>query len=106
MSERGLIVETEAASAEALTHTTAEASANAAPPALLTMPAEVASRDDVVRLLDRICAYYERYEPSSPVPLLLARARRWVFKDFIDVLRDIAPDAVAQAEAIRGHDAT
>lgn len=104
VSERGLVVAPpDASSAEALTQTPVEAAAAPATP--LAMPAEVASRDDVVRLLDRICAYYEKCEPSSPVPLLLARARRWVFKDFIDVLRDIAPDAVAQAEAIRGHDA-
>jgi type VI secretion system protein ImpA len=59
----------------------------------------------VVRLLECICAYYEKYEPSSPVPLLLTRAKRLVSKNFIDALRDIAPDAVAQAEAVRGRDA-
>jgi hypothetical protein len=37
---------------------------------------------------------------------LLVRARRLVFKNFMEVLRDIAPDAVAQAEALRGGDAT
>ncbi|MFO1126848.1 MAG: type VI secretion system protein TssA [Rhodospirillales bacterium] len=68
------------------------------------IPAQVSSRDDVIRSLDCICAYYARYEPSSPIPLLLARARRLVSKDFMEVLRDIAPDAVAQAEALRGGD--
>lgn len=104
VSERGLIAP-DASSADVLPETAADASDDGAPAALLVMPTEVTSRDDVVRLLDRICAYYTRYEPSSPVPLLLARARRWVSKDFIDVLRDIAPDAVAQAEAICGRDA-
>jgi type VI secretion system protein ImpA len=41
-----------------------------------------------------------------PVPLLLVRVRPLVSKDFIDVLRDIAPDALAQTEAIRGRDGT
>lgn len=77
-----------------------------APAAPLAIPTQVTSREDVVRLLDCICTYYERCEPSSPVPLLLVRARRLVFKNFMEVLRDIAPDAVAQAEALRGGDAT
>jgi type VI secretion system protein ImpA len=50
-------------------------------------------------------AHNEKHEPSSPVPLLLARAKGLVFKDFMEVLRDIAPNAVAQAEALRGGDA-
>src|SRR5688572_19560972 len=34
------------------------------------------SRDDVVKALDKICEFYEKSEPSSPVPLLLRRAQR------------------------------
>jgi type VI secretion system protein ImpA len=33
------------------------------------LPGTITSREDVVRLLDRMCEYYERNEPSSPVPL-------------------------------------
>ena len=105
VSERGLIIEPEAASG----NPSAPARINqpgpgTAPAAVPTMAGDITSRDEVVRLLERICAYYEKYEPSSPVPLLLARAKRLVSKNFIDVLRDIAPDAVAQAEAVRGRD--
>lgn len=102
VAERGLIVASDASSADVLPGSSPGAPGDGAPAARVAMPAEVTSRDDVVRLLDRICAYYERYEPSSPVPLLLVRARRLVSMNFIDALRDIAPDAVAQAEAIRG----
>jgi type VI secretion system protein ImpA len=56
----------------------------------------------VVRTLDRICGYYARNEPSSPIPLLLRRARRLVTMDFVDIVRDLAPDALAQVEALRG----
>ncbi len=63
---------------------------------------EVASRDDVVRQLDRICEYYRRYEPSSPLPLLLQRAKRLVAKDFMTILRDLAPSGVAEAESLGG----
>lgn len=62
----------------------------------------IASRDDVVRMLDRICDYYSRNEPSSPVPLLLRRARSLVTKDFMGIMQDLAPAAIAQIEAIRG----
>jgi len=60
------------------------------------------SRGDVIRAIDLICAYYAQHEPSSPVPILLERAKRLVAKDFMDILRDLAPDGVAQLEMIRG----
>lgn len=65
---------------------------------------DIRSREDVVRTLDRLCAYFEKYEPSSPLPLLLERAKRLVSKSFLEILRDLAPDAVEQAEKLRGSD--
>ncbi len=62
----------------------------------------VNSREDVVYLLERACDYYARCEPSSPVPLLLQRARRLVEKDFIEIMRDLAPTGLVQAEEITG----
>jgi type VI secretion system protein ImpA len=64
--------------------------------------ATVASREDVVRLLDQICNYYERQEPSSPLPLLLRRCRRLVSAAFIDIIRDVAPGGLPQVETLRG----
>lgn len=64
--------------------------------------AEIASREDVVRALDRICDYYSRNEPSSPVPLLLKRARRLATGSFLDIVRDLAPDSLAQIEKVCG----
>jgi type VI secretion system protein ImpA len=63
---------------------------------------EVSSREDVVRVLDKACDYFERHEPSSPVPLLLKRAKRLISKSFLDIMRDLAPDGVPQAETIGG----
>ncbi len=63
---------------------------------------EVGSREDVAKLLDKICEYFERYEPSSPVPLLLRRAKRLLGKDFLEIMRDLVPDGVTQAEHFRG----
>jgi type VI secretion system protein ImpA len=66
------------------------------------MPGQIRSRDDVVRTLDQICAYYDRSEPSSPVPLLMRRARRLVTMSFVDIIKDMAPDAVSQVALIGG----
>lgn len=72
------------------------------PRANLGTTGEIASRDDVVRALDRICDYYSRNEPSSPVPLLLKRAQRLATGSFMEIMRDMAPDALAQIEKICG----
>jgi type VI secretion system protein ImpA len=63
---------------------------------------ELASRDQVVRLLDQLCAYYERHEPSSPVPILLRRAKRLTGMQFIDIVRNLAPGGLAEIETLRG----
>jgi type VI secretion system ImpB/VipA family protein len=44
---------------------------------------EIGSRDDVIRALDSICAYYARFEPSSPVPMFMERCKRLVTKNFM-----------------------
>jgi type VI secretion system protein ImpA len=62
----------------------------------------VTTRADAVRLLDLAIAYYERYEPSSPLPLLIGRARRMAEKNFLDILRDMAPEGVDSAQRLFG----
>ena len=64
----------------------------------------ISSRQDVVRALDLICDYYARLEPSSPVPLFLQRAKRLVSKDFMDIIKDLAPDGLGQVQFIKGQD--
>jgi len=71
-------------------------------PAMPLVTGEVTSRDDVIRWLDKLCEYFKRSEPSSPVPILLRRAKRLVSKDFMEIVRDLAPESVAQFEYIRG----
>jgi type VI secretion system protein ImpA len=63
---------------------------------------DIRSREDAIRMIDKICVYFERHEPSSPVPLLLYRAKRLISKDFLEILRDLTPDGVTQAESIGG----
>ena len=62
----------------------------------------IRSRQDAIRALDAVAEFFRQNEPSSPVPLFLERAKRLVSKDFLEVLADIAPDAVAQARAAGG----
>ncbi len=62
----------------------------------------ISTRADAMRLLDLVAAYYARYEPSSPLPLLLDRARRLADMSFIDILRDLAPDGLNQAKIVAG----
>jgi len=63
---------------------------------------EIRDTRDVVTVLDAICDYYERTEPSSPIPILMQRAKRLVGRDFMDIIRNVAPDAVRQVEELRG----
>jgi len=67
-----------------------------------TASGAVRNRSDVLAAIDRICEYYARAEPSSPVPLLLQRAKRLVNKDFMEIVRDLTPAGVAEAEVIGG----
>lgn len=81
-----------------------EAGAQIAPAAASAAPVgaigSIRSREDVVRAMEAICAYYARYEPASPVPLALKRAQAWVTLDFLTVLADIAPDSLSDARRV------
>lgn len=57
---------------------------------------------DVINALDRIVDYYARHEPSSPIPILLTRAKRLVNADFLTIVRDMAPSGVENVNLIGG----
>jgi type VI secretion system protein ImpA len=65
-------------------------------------PGVINSRADAIRALDAVAEYFRRNEPSSPIPLFVERAKRLVAKDFLEVLADIAPDALAVARSAGG----
>jgi type VI secretion system protein ImpA len=60
------------------------------------------SREDVKRVLEQVCEYLEKVEPSNPAPLLIRRARRLLDRSFIDIIQDLAPDAFGQIEKLAG----
>ncbi|WP_267269116.1 type VI secretion system protein TssA [Pseudomonas protegens] len=85
----------------------AEAPANEAgnapvAPAAMRISGEINSREDVLRSLDRLLAYYSRHEPSSPLPVLLNRAKNLVNADFAAIVRNLIPDGMSQFENLRG----
>jgi type VI secretion system protein ImpA len=65
-------------------------------------PGEITSHLDVHKAIDKICEFYSKHEPSSPVPILLKRAKRLVGKDFEALLKDLTPDAVRQLRVFSG----
>ncbi|SAL53081.1 type VI secretion system protein TssA [Caballeronia telluris] len=65
-------------------------------------PARIVSAQGVIEALDTICAYYADHEPSSPLPVLLQRARRLVGKSFIEIIEDVAPDGAGQFRHLGG----
>jgi type VI secretion system protein ImpA len=86
----------------------APAAANAESAAMATQGGEVVavgnirSRQDAIRALEAAAEFFRRNEPSSPVPLLIDRAKRLVSKNFLEVLADVAPDGLSQARSVSG----
>jgi type VI secretion system protein ImpA len=68
----------------------------------VSLSGQIRSREDAIRLLDRVCEYLERHEPASPAPLLIRRAQRLMTKSFLDIVKDLLPDSVSKVETLAG----
>lgn len=79
-----------------------EEGGGAGPGAVAAAHGKIAGPQDVMRRIDELCEYYARSEPSSPVPLLLRRAQRLVGKDFVDLMKDLAPTGISELQVISG----
>jgi len=66
------------------------------------MSGSVESAQDARNALDRVMEYFHRYEPSSPVPIILERAKRLVGADFMTIMRDMAPAGMDSVMMIGG----
>lgn len=60
------------------------------------------SREDVVKALDAICAYYARNEPSSPIPMFMERSKRLVMMSFVDLIKELVPEGLSKVDMLRG----
>ncbi len=52
-------------------------------------PPPMASRAEAERFLAGVEAYFRTAEPSSPIPMLLAKARQYLRRDFLFILKDL-----------------
>lgn len=79
-------------------------SAAAAAPAttLNWRSAQIQSRDDAQLMLDKVKHYFRLHEPSHPAPLMIDRVQRLITLDFMQIIRDLAPDGLNQLETILG----
>ncbi len=51
-----------------------------------------ASREFAMQCLEQACVYFERQEPSSPVPVLLRRAQKLAGQNFLEIIRILNPE--------------
>jgi type VI secretion system protein ImpA len=68
----------------------------------VALSGEISSRADVLRVLDKICEYYDQFEPASPVPIFMKRAKKLVTMSFVDVIKELAPEAMSKIELYTG----
>ncbi|MDE2454766.1 MAG: type VI secretion system protein TssA [Burkholderiales bacterium] len=64
----------------------------------------VTSREEALRAIDMVCEYLERAEPTNPAPLFLRRARQLVSHNFLQLMKVLAPDALAEVARVVGVD--
>lgn len=62
----------------------------------------IQSREDAIRMLERVCEYLDRTEPANPAPLLIRRAQHLIKKNFLEIIQDLAPDSLGQIKKIAG----
>lgn len=77
--------------------------ATAAPAgAVRPLGAGVNSREDALRAIDLVCEFLERTEPTNPAPLFLRRARRLISHSFLELVKELAPEALAEVARVVG----
>ncbi len=64
----------------------------------------VTTRDEAIRAIDMVCAYLEAAEPANPAPLFLRRARQLISHNFLQLMKELAPDAMSDVARIVGVD--
>lgn len=71
-------------------------------PSFNSVDMKLTSRQDVERCFELICTYYNEFEPSSPIPILVNRSKKLVNLDFLEIVKDIFPDALEQVHKLGG----
>ncbi|MEO7245777.1 MAG: type VI secretion system ImpA family N-terminal domain-containing protein [Rubrivivax sp.] len=64
----------------------------------------VRSREEALRAIDMVRDYLERAEPSNPASLFLRRAQQLISHNFLQLMKELAPDAMGEVARIVGVD--
>ena len=62
----------------------------------------ITSRAQAIAAIEAVCAYLSQAEPSNPAQLLLARAKGLIDKNFLQLVKELAPEALAEVSKIMG----
>lgn len=64
----------------------------------------VNSRAEAVRAIEMVCAYLERSEPTNPAQLFLRRASNLLERNFLELLKELAPGSLDEVARMVGVD--
>lgn len=64
----------------------------------------VTTREEAMRAIDLVIDFLERTEPTNPAPLFLRRARQLVGHNFLQLVKALAPEALAEVARAVGVD--
>jgi type VI secretion system protein ImpA len=64
----------------------------------------VRSREDALRAIDMVCDYLDRTEPTNPAQLMLRRSRKLLTQNFLQLMKELAPEALNEVARVMGVD--
>ncbi|MDR4518132.1 MAG: type VI secretion system protein TssA [Nitrosomonas sp.] len=53
---------------------------------------EIRNREDIVRVLEKVCRYIERTEPTNPAALIIRFAQTLMTKNFVEIMEMLPPE--------------
>lgn len=79
-----------------------DAAGAAAPSRAPAVRGEIQSRQDALLMLDRVIHYLQQSEPGNPAPLLIERAKKLIGVSFLEIIQNLAPNALDTIETVTG----
>jgi len=64
----------------------------------------IVTRDDASRELDKIVEWFRKNEPSSPVPMMLERAKMMISRSFLEIVSDLGDSGLNEVRKAAGQD--
>ncbi|NDJ56680.1 ImpA family type VI secretion system protein [Enterobacteriaceae bacterium 4M9] len=62
----------------------------------------IRSRQEVILMLDRILDYFQRHEPSHPVPIFIRRCKQMIGMDFVSIVEELLPESMNTLQQYTG----